>query len=230
MAYVRSETLVRRRVLPRQAMMLCGLIAIVLCGIIAALLVWPSFSSGDLEVWVRGLEAWGPLMLILLMILHCFVPFPAELLAFCAGAVYGVVTGTAIVWVGAMLGAALSFGLARWLGREAVERILPSRYRRRLREWTTDQGAITLLTMRFIPVIAFNLINYAAGLTRVGWWTFLWTTALGILPLTALMVWLGSRMAEMSWPLILATSAVCVAAAWAIHLIAQRHSLPGTGD
>ncbi len=29
-----------------------------------------------------------------------------------------------------------------------------------------------VLMARFIPVIAFNLVNYAAGLTRISWWTF----------------------------------------------------------
>ena len=45
-------------------------------------------------------------------------------------------------------------------------------------------------------MIAFNLVNYAAGLTRVTWWTFTWTTALGILPMTVLMVVLGEQMRE----------------------------------
>jgi uncharacterized membrane protein YdjX (TVP38/TMEM64 family) len=40
-------------------------------------------------------------------------------------------------------------------------------------------------------VISFNLINYAAGLTAISWWTFTWATGLGILPLTALMVLMG---------------------------------------
>ena len=48
--------------------------------------------------------------------------------------------------------------------------------------------------MRLIPVIAFNLINYAAGLARVRWWTFTWTTALGIVPLVFLMVAAGDQL------------------------------------
>jgi uncharacterized membrane protein YdjX (TVP38/TMEM64 family) len=50
-----------------------------------------------------------------------------------------------------------------------------------------------LLVSRFTPVIAFNLINYAAGLTRISWSTFTWTTGLGILPLTVLMVVMGDN-------------------------------------
>ena len=51
-----------------------------------------------------------------------------------------------------------------------------------------------MLAARFVPVIAFNLINYAAGLTAISWWTFIWTTGLGILPLTVLMVTMGDQM------------------------------------
>ena len=43
-------------------------------------------------------------------------------------------------------------------------------------------------------MISFNLINYAAGLTRISWWTFTWATGLGILPLTTLMVVMGDRL------------------------------------
>ena len=51
---------------------------------------------------------------------------------------------------------------------------------------------------RLLPFIAFNLVNYAAGLTQVGWLTFGWTTGIGILPFTVLMVVFGDRAEEMS--------------------------------
>jgi uncharacterized membrane protein YdjX (TVP38/TMEM64 family) len=51
----------------------------------------------------------------------------------------------------------------------------------------------TLLFIRLVPLISFNLVNYAAGLLGVGWWPFLWTTAIGILPLTVAMVFLGGQ-------------------------------------
>ena len=46
---------------------------------------------------------------------------------------------------------------------------------------------------------AFNLVNYAAGLTSVSWLTFAWTTALGILPATILMVLAGAHIEVMGW-------------------------------
>jgi uncharacterized membrane protein YdjX (TVP38/TMEM64 family) len=188
--------------------------------------------SANLDVQVlaariRGLGAWGSLAVIGLMVVHSFAPFPAEILALCAGAVYGTVWGTMLIWVGAMIGASLSFALARWLGQPFVNAVLGPASRAKLDGWTAEQGAVTLLVARFIPVIAFNLINYAAGLTRVSWATFLWTTGVGILPLTVLMVWLGARMIELSWPWLLGLSAVGIAVVCCGHWWAKKRGWLG---
>ena len=39
-----------------------------------------------------------------------------------------------------------------------------------------------MLIARLLPIIAFNLINYAPALAGIGWWPFLWTTGPGIRP------------------------------------------------
>jgi uncharacterized membrane protein YdjX (TVP38/TMEM64 family) len=125
------------------------------------------------------------------MILHSFIPFPAEILAMANGMLYGPLWGTVITWTGAMLGAYLAFGLARWLGRPFVLARVGERRRVVVDRWAAEQGGPALLFSRLLPVISFNLINYAAGLTTISWWTFTWATALGILPLTCLMVLMG---------------------------------------
>jgi uncharacterized membrane protein YdjX (TVP38/TMEM64 family) len=170
---------------------------------------------------------WGVLAAILLMVLHSFVPFPAEILALCAGAVYGTVWGTVLIWVGAMIGACLSFALARWLGEPFVNAVLGPASRAKLDGWTAEQGVVALLVARFIPVIAFNLINYAAGLTRVRWGTFLWTTGLGIMPLTVLMVWMGDRMMHLTWPWLLGVSAVGIVVVCCGHVWAKKRGWLG---
>lgn len=152
------------------------------------------YSRVNLMKWVQSLEEWGGLGIILLMIIHSFIPFPAEIVAFIAGEFYGVVWGTIYSWVGAMLGAALAFALSRYMGRSFVMSMMTESSRKKMEHWSSTDSATTLLVVRFIPVIAFNLINYAAGLTHVSWWTFLWTTGLGILPLTTFFVYLGESM------------------------------------
>jgi len=152
-------------------------------------------AANTMRSWGMG----GVAVIVGLMILHSFVPFPAEFTALAAGMVYGPFWGTIYTWIGAMCGALLSFGLARWFGRPFVDAMLSERHRDKRDRWTREQGAGTLLVSRFISLIAFNLINYAAGLTNISWWTFTWATGIGILPLTALMVIMGDRMNELSW-------------------------------
>lgn len=143
---------------------------------------------------IRSWGGWGVLASITLMVAHSFLPFPSEVIALANGMVYGPLWGAVITWLGAMLGASATFGLVRWLGRPFVERFLAAESRERLNLWSHEYGGHALLMSRLIPLIAFNLINYAAALAGISWWTFLWTTALGILPLTILLAILGDRM------------------------------------
>jgi uncharacterized membrane protein YdjX (TVP38/TMEM64 family) len=80
-----------------------------------------------------------------------------------------------------------------------VHRKLQERNLLKVEDWVAHHGRGALLVSRFIPVISFNLINYTAGLLQVSWWTFAWTTGIGILPLTVLMVVMGDRISTLTW-------------------------------
>lgn len=177
----------------------------------------------DVALWLRTLGFWGPVAVIMLMIVHNFVPFPAEILAVCAGAVFGIFWGSVLIWVGAMLGGLIAFALARWLGQSAVHNWISREQAKTFDRWTEDKAALALLICRFIPVIAFNLINYAAGLTRVRTSTFIWTTGVGILPVTIFSAFLGARMKSFDWGTLLTISVVAIFVVLACHWLAKRH-------
>ena len=151
-----------------------------------------ALDEAKVERFVRAWGAWSALASIALMVLHSFVPLPAEIIPIANGMLFGPLLGIALTWAGAMLGAALSFALARWLGRGFVRLVMSEARYQRLAQIEPRPG--TLLYARLVPLISFNLVNYAAGLMGVPWSTFLWTTALGILPLTVAMVLLGGAM------------------------------------
>ena len=74
-------------------------------------------------------------------------------------------------------------------------------------------GVPLLLAMRLIPIVPFSLFSYVAGAARVPLWRFTWTTAAGYLPITALFIYLGSRLDSLSPtdPLLLGGAAVLIA-------------------
>jgi len=146
-----------------------------------------------LAQWIRASGKWGVAVSLGLMVMHSFLLFPAELVTLANGIVYGVGYGALITWTGAMLGAQAAFWTAHALGQATVRRVVRADRLERVDRWIASNGTIALLAARLIPVIAFNLINYAAGLARVRWWTFTWTTAVGIVPFTLLIVVAGDQ-------------------------------------
>lgn len=194
-----------------------GLAALVLVGLGAVVLAVADgrldLSAAVIEAAIRDLGPWAAAGSIGAMVLHSFVPLPAEVIAVANGMVFGPLLGIALTWAGAMAGAVVAFGLARRFGRPLVVRVVPARHWHRIDGWTATESAGALLLARLVPVISFNLINYAAGLTGVRFGTFLWTTGLGILPVTILCVVAGEVLiAAPAWAW-LAVAAV-LAAVW----------------
>lgn len=131
------------------------------------------------------LEASGPLIYVLaplFMVLVAILPFPAEVPAMLNGMVFGPAVGALVTWSGALAGAAISFEIARRYGRPVAERVLPATALSRADRIIDATGWPGLLTARLIPAIAFTALNWGLGLSDVRRRTFLWTTAVGILP------------------------------------------------
>jgi uncharacterized membrane protein YdjX (TVP38/TMEM64 family) len=214
-----SQRIGRRRIAAALALLL-----IIALGVLA----WWSRTIG-LTPTTQGIEAeiqswgrWAVAASIALMAAHSLVPFPAEFVTFANGMLFGPVWGVAITWVGAMLGASLAFALSRWFGRPFVDAVMNERHRDAVDRWARRQGIGTLLLSRLMPLISFNVINYAAGLTPISWWTFLWTTGLGILPITTLLVVTGDQVWNGSGNAWIYLVAVAVVGALIWFLIARR--------
>ena len=70
-------------------------------------------------------------------------------------------------------------------------------------EFFERHGARAVLVARLIPFINPDVISYAAGLTRLGWRTFLLAIAIGSVPSTLVYSYLGARgVTSLGWLLI----------------------------
>jgi uncharacterized membrane protein YdjX (TVP38/TMEM64 family) len=119
---------------------------------------------------------------------------PAGLvLTLAGGFLFGALAGVFYVMIGATTGATVAFLLARYvLGKRLQEK-----YRDALKKFNEEferNGIHYLLTLRLIPVFPFFLINFLAGLTRVPLQTFVWTTAVGIMPATTVFAFAGRQL------------------------------------
>ena len=134
------------------------------------------------ESFMQRFGSWSYVLAPLLMVVVAILPIPAELPAMLNGMMFGPIVGTTITWLGALVGAMVSFELARRFGRPLSERIVKRSLLERADRLVDSAGWPGLITLRLIPAVAFTAINWGAGFTSVNRWTFVWTTAAGILP------------------------------------------------
>lgn len=152
--------------------------------------LWEIFSDRErLQSVVEGSGALAPVAYLSLLVFQAVVlPLPAPPMAFAGGFFFGTGWGFALTWAGALLGGAACFGLSRAFGRRLVIR---SERARRLDSYVQRHGALAVFVLRLIPLVSFDAISYAAGLSALPFWKFLLATALGMTPGTFAFVYLG---------------------------------------
>ena len=94
-------------------------------------------------------------------------------------------------------GATISFLTSRHLLRESIEQKFGERLRV-FNEHLAKEGAFYLFSLRLIPVVPFFVINLVMGLTPLSTRTYWWVSQLGMLPGTAVYVYAGSRVPNLS--------------------------------
>ncbi len=114
----------------------------------------------------------------------------ATVLSLIGGFLFGPFLGLLLINIGATTGALLVFLAARFLFGNSIQEKYPEKLERFNRE-ISQNGTNYLLTLRLIPIFPFFLINLFAGFTRIPVLTFLWTTAVGIIPGSFVYAYLG---------------------------------------
>jgi uncharacterized membrane protein YdjX (TVP38/TMEM64 family) len=130
--------------------------------------------------WLRASKA-APLIYVVAYAAATTLAIPGSFLTLAGGAIFGVVQGTIYTTIGANIGANAAFGVARFLGRSGVQRLAGDRLDR-LDRATSNHGFRGLLTLRLIPAVPFNALNFGSGLTAISWSSYALATAIGIFP------------------------------------------------
>ena len=153
-----------------------------------------------ITIWLAAFRGWvgglGPAGYAVYALVYaaCVVLFvPASILTLGAGLLFGVARGTVVVVIGASLGAALAFLLARTILRHRIEAMTSgnAKFRALDRAISREGGKIVLL-VRLAVIFPFTYLNYAFGLTGVRFGPYLLNTLIGIIPGTLAFVYIGA--------------------------------------
>jgi len=132
-------------------------------------------------------------------ILACVLMLPGLILTIAAGALFGVLQGIVLVSLASVAGASAAFLIGRTFARDwarAKAQALP-RFAA-LDRALEQKGFLIVLLTRLSPLFPFNLLNYAYGLTGVTLRDYVLASWVGMLPATAMYVYLGSAAASLA--------------------------------
>ena len=170
-------------------------VLVLLLALFAFWLTLPVSLIGGLiwvQSWVFGSGPWGPAVFLVMYVLAVVLLVPGSMLALLAGLVYGS-WGFPLALAGATTGAALSFLIGRYAAGRRVR--LLSRRRpvlRAVESAVRDGGWRIVGLIRLSPLLPFNLLNYFFGVTRIPFRDYLLATFAGIIPGTAVNVFIAA--------------------------------------
>jgi uncharacterized membrane protein YdjX (TVP38/TMEM64 family) len=174
-----------------------------------------------------------------------FIPFyalwvtlllPGVWASMLAGALYGTLLGSLVVFVGASLGAIAVFLLGRsWLRDWARRRLAAAPKWLAVEQAVSREGLKLVLLTRLSPAFPFSLLNLAYGLSEVSLRDYC-LGLIGILPGTILFCALGALAGDVArfgtvlaghadpatWALRLAGVGATIASVWLVNRAARR--------
>ena len=175
--------------------LLCIFIFISYFGDLELLSILKDDRIEELVLYVQGFGIWAPIISISFMVLQAIIaPIPSFVIAGANGVLFGFLGGVIISWIGALLGATTTFYLSRILGLNFIKKFEKEHVLMvKVNEISKDNGPMIIFFARLLPFISFDIISYAAGLTKISFSKFIIATAIGMLPATVVYVWLGEQ-------------------------------------
>jgi uncharacterized membrane protein YdjX (TVP38/TMEM64 family) len=165
-----------------------------------------------LRQFILSYGIWAPITSIVLMTTQSLVPLvPGVIITITNAWIFGWQYGSLYSWTGALLGAALDFGIARWYGRPLIERIVSSKYLTLTDSFFKRHGIIAVFITRLVPIVPFKVISYGAGLTKITIYKFLTATAIGQTPPIIIYSILGQNLSHNFKTVISITSVLVIA-------------------
>ncbi|MHB5994956.1 TVP38/TMEM64 family protein [Klebsiella pneumoniae] len=129
-----------------------------------------------LQDTLRHQGAWGYLVYAALFII-------ATLCLIAGGMLFGPLTGSLLSFAAATLASSLSFLIARWLGRDLLQRYVGhTTVFQAIERGIARSGCDFLILTRLVPLFPYNIQNYAYGLTAIRFWPFTLISAVTTLP------------------------------------------------
>ncbi|PJJ60817.1 TVP38/TMEM64 family protein [Hymenobacter chitinivorans] len=176
--------------------------------LVACYFLWPAFQttaqeafavlkSGEqarVSAWIRQFGYWGPVVIVAAMVVQMFlVVVNVVLLILVAILAYGPWWGSLLALVGCVVASSVGYWLGRSAGEAFIGRLIGEKSEKKMVEEVQRYGTWAVVIARLSPALSDDAVSFVAGVARLGYGRFLLATVAGVLPLIALLAWLGEN-------------------------------------
>ncbi len=148
-----------------------------------------------IHVALRDHVVWAALLLGVLFLVSTLSPFfPEFMVTVASGFIFGIALGGAFAIAAITVAASMNFWIARRDGRRVVELVFDLHTTREILWTATRISPMMVLFTWLLPSINFDLISYAAGLSKMRYRSFIALTASGTVASAILLAFLGDRL------------------------------------
>ncbi|MFB6170064.1 MAG: TVP38/TMEM64 family protein [Haloarculaceae archaeon] len=170
-----------------------------------------------LRTQITAFGPYAPAVFVLVQALQVVVaPVPGQVLAFVGGYLFGVVHGTAYSLLGAAIGSAVAFLLARRFGRPYVERVVTPETLAAFDGVVARDGRFAIFLVFLVPGLPDDAVCFLAGVTRIPVWQLLVISLVGRLPGYLAVSYAGTQLSQANYA---ATTVVLAALALVSGLV-----------
>lgn len=183
-----------------------------------------NFTPTNIRDYILGYGIYAPAVVILLLIAQSLIaPIPGQLIVVAAGMIYGPIFGTIIVFIGTLIGSALCFKISEHFGRPILEKMLSKKDLEDIDSFVQGKkGFLTFLVIRLNPVMAFDIISYGAGLTKMSFKNYMIISAIALAIGTPIYTTLGSQLIEGNLVILFLISAILIGLIIGIPILKER--------
>jgi len=156
---------------------------------------WDVLTSDDekrIQAWVSGFGWFGPIVLILAMIVQMFlIVIPTIALMVVCILAYGPIWGSLIIIAAVFAASSVGYVVGRYLGETFILKLLGKKTENKIETFIEKYGFWAVIVTRLNPFLSNDAISFVGGMLKMGYWKFIGATLVGILPLTIFIAVLG---------------------------------------
>ncbi|TDQ42805.1 TVP38/TMEM64 family protein [Aureibacillus halotolerans] len=177
------------------------------------------WSPESIRDWLLQFGAWAPIVFMIIYTIRPLTLFPSSVLSITAGLAFGTWFGALYALIGVTSGAILSFWITRRFGK-SIRRKQWADTLENIQEKVDQNGFLYVLTFRVMP-LNFDLVSYAASMTKVSIGSYIAATLIGILPATLAYTFVGGQLVDNPWVVLFMVIGVAILGI--IYFWAKKH-------